>query len=104
MDFFMKSTTAAFLFKEPHHLTAQSTILRIYELFVRTIYHGFEDTPSMLLSVPDDNTKTSDASDAILNHIDEFTRATKQHGANLIRDTPRHFTQELSVGAVYVES
>ena len=101
MDFFMKSTTAAFLSKESHHLTAQITILRIYELFLRTIYDGFEDTSLMLLSVPDDNS-TDSPSDAILNHIDEFTRTTKQHGTNLLRDTPKHFAQELSVRALFI--
>jgi len=97
----MKSTTAEFPSKDSHHLAAQSTILRIYELFVRTTYDDFEDTSSMLPSVPDDNT-TDSPSNAILNHIDEFTRATKQHGTNLLQDTPTHFTQELSVRTLFI--
>ena len=55
----------------------------------------------MLLSAPDDNS-TDSPSDAILNHIDEFTRTTKQHGTNLLRDTPKHFAQELSVRALFI--
>jgi hypothetical protein len=97
----MKSTNAAFSSKESYHLTAQSTILRIYELFVRTTYDGFEETSSIHPNVRDDN-RTDGPSNAILNHIYEFTRATKQHGTNLLRDTPKHFTQELSVSGLFV--
>src|ERR1700760_3490220 len=100
MDFFMKSTNTAFSSKESYHLTAQSTILRIYELFVRTTYDDFEETSSMRADVRDDN-RTDGPPNAILNHIDEFTRATKQHGMDLLRDTSKHFTQELSVRALF---
>ena len=97
----MKSTTAALSSKEPHHLAAQRTILRIYELFVRTTYDDFEETSSMRLDVPDDK-RTDSSSNVILNHIDEFTRATKQHGTNLLRDIPKHFTQDLSVRVLFI--
>ena len=102
MDFFMK-TSDAFLPKEPSHCAAQSTVLRIYELFVMTTYDNFEDTSSMRLDVPDNN-RTDNPSNTILDRIDEFTGATKQHGMNLFRDTPKHFTQELSVSIVCMEA
>jgi hypothetical protein len=100
MDFFMK-TSAAFLPKETHHLMAQRTVLRIYELFVRTTYDDFEETSSMGLDVPDNN-RTDNPSNTILERIDEFTGAIKQHGMNLLRDTPKHSTQELPVSTLLV--
>jgi hypothetical protein len=100
MDFFMK-TCSAFSLKGPHRLTAQTTILRIYELFVRTTYDDFEETSSMRFDVPDDS-RIDNPSNTILDRIDEFTGATKQHGTNLFRDTPKHFTQELSVSTLFV--
>jgi len=97
----MKSTTAAFPPKESYHLTAESTILCIFELFVRTTYDDFNDTSSMHPNVPDDN-RTHSISDTILNRIDEFISAINQHGANLLRDIPKHFSQELSVSALFI--
>lgn len=97
----MKSTSAAFPPKEPRHLTAQRTILRIYELFVRTTYDDFEETSSMRLDVRDDN-KTDSPSNTILDRIDELARATKQQGTNLLRDATKHLTQELSVRVLFI--
>lgn len=96
MDFFMKSTTSALPFTESDQVTAQSTILRIYELFVRTTYDDFEEMHSLRLNVQD-NTRTDAQSNPILTCMDEFTRAANQHGVKILRDTPKHFTQELSV-------
>ena len=101
MDFFMKSATAAFPPKESHHLTAESTILCIFELFVRTTYDDFNDTSSMRPNVPDDN-RTDSLSNTILNRIDEFMRIINQHGTNLLRDIPKHFPQELSVSTLFI--
>jgi hypothetical protein len=101
MDFFMKSTTATFPVKESHHLIAESTILRIYELFVRTTYDDSEETSSMRANVPDDN-RTDSPSSTILDRIDEFTRAINQRGVNLLRDIPNHFSQELSVRTRFI--
>jgi hypothetical protein len=101
MDFFMKSTAAAFPPKESYHLTAESTILCIFELFVRTTYDDFNDTSSMRPNVPGDN-RIDCLSNTILNRIDEFMRFINQHGANLLRDIPKKFSQELSVSALFI--
>ena len=101
MDFFMKSTAAAFPPKESHHLTAESTILCLFELFVRTTYDDFNDTSSMRSNIPADN-RTDNLSNTILNRIDEFMRVINQHGANRLRDIPKHFSQELSVSALFI--
>jgi hypothetical protein len=84
----MKSTTALPSFTESDHFTTKSTILRIYELFVRTTYEG----PS--LNVRDDN-KTDGLSREVLTYLDDFTRAVKEHGAKILilRETSRHFTK-----------
>lgn len=100
MDFFMKSTTLAYQSTESDRLRASSTVLRIYELFVRTTYNDFEEAPSSHLSSCDDN-KTDGPSRAILTHMDLFARATKRHGANLLGDSSKHFTQELAVRALF---
>jgi hypothetical protein len=97
----MKSTIAAFPPKESHHLTAESTILSIFELFVRTTYGDFNDTSSMRPNVPGDN-RTDNLSNTILNRIDEFMEVINQHGANLLQDVPKHFSQELSVSALFI--
>jgi hypothetical protein len=97
----MKSTTAAFPPKESHRLTAETTILGIFELFVRTTHDDFNDTPSMRPNVPGDN-RTDNLSNTILTRIDEFMRVINQHGVNLLRDTPKHFSQELSVSALFI--
>jgi len=102
MDFFMKSTTAAFPPKESHHLTAESTNLLIFELFVRTTYDS-NNMSSIRPNVPDDN-RTTSLSDTILNRVDELMRVINQHGANLLRDAPKHFSQELSVSALLYRS
>ncbi len=96
----MKLRTPAFLPSKPQHLMAESTILRIYELFVRTRYNNFE-TSSMRPDLPDDN-RTDSLSNTILNRIDEFTKTITQHGTSLLRDTPKHFSQELSVRALLI--
>ena len=101
MDFFMKSTTAAFPPKESHHLTAESTILYIFELFVRTTYDDFNDTPTIRPNVPGDN-RTDSLSSTILNRVDELMSVINQHGENLLRNIPKHFSQELSVSASFV--
>jgi hypothetical protein len=101
MDFFMKSTTAAFPPKESYHLTAERTILYIFELFVRTTSDGFNDMSSMRPNLSDDN-RTDSLSNTILNRIDGFMRIIYQHGANLLRDIPNHFSQELSVSALFM--
>ena len=101
MDFFMKSTTAAFSSKESYHLTAESTILRIFELFVRTTYDDLNDTSSMRSNVPDDN-RIDSLSNTILNRMDEFIRVVHEHGADLIQDIPKHFSQESSVSALVI--
>jgi hypothetical protein len=101
MDFFMKSTTTAFPPKELHHLTAESTILCIFELFVRTTYDDFNDTSSLRPNVPDDN-RIDSLSNTILNRIDEFMKVIHQHGANLLQDIPKHFSQELRVSALLI--
>jgi hypothetical protein len=95
----MKSSTAALPFTESDRLdrlTAQGTILNMYELFVRTIYDDLENTTSMRLDMGSDN-NTDNPSHAILTAMDEFINAINQYGANLLRDTPRHLTQEFSV-------
>ncbi|KAH9969750.1 P-loop containing nucleoside triphosphate hydrolase protein [Russula dissimulans] len=95
MDFFMKSTTAALPSTESVHPTAQSTILRIYELFVRTTYHHFEEPSSLHFNARDDS-RTDNPSHAVLTRVDEFTKITSQHGANLLREAPKGFTRDLS--------
>lgn len=100
MDFFMKSRTSAFPPKESRHLTVESMILRIFELFVRITYDDFNDTSSIRPNVLDDNRNDS-LSNTILNRIDEFTRVINQHGANLLRDIPKHFSRELSVSVFF---
>jgi len=97
----MKSTTATFPVKESHHHMAEITILRIYELFVRTTYDDSDETSSMRPNVPDDN-RTDSPSSTILDRIDEFTRAINQRGTNLLRDVPNHFSQELSVRTRFI--
>ena len=101
MDFFMKSTSAAFPLKESHHLTAETSVLRIFELFVRTTYDDFNDTSSTRPKLRDDN-RIDDLSDTILNRIDGLIRLINQHGVNILRDTPKHFSQEFSVGAPFI--
>jgi len=101
MDFFMKSTTTALPFIDSDQSTAQGTILRIYELFVRTTYHDFGE-PSSLHFIKRDDNKTDNSSHAILTCVDDFTKVTSQHGANLLRETPKRFTQDLSVGAFLI--
>jgi len=98
MDFFMKSTTPVLSSVESDHLAALGSILRIYELFVRTTCDDFEPASSLHHNVQDDS-RTDSPSRTIFTCIDEFTEATKQHGANLLRDPPKHFTQGLSVSA-----
>jgi hypothetical protein len=100
MDFFMKSITPAFPSTESDHLEAPGTILRIYELFVRTTY-DFEGDSSSHLNTRDDN-RTDGPSRAILTSIHEFTGATKKHGVNLLGDSPKHLTQESSVRALFI--
>ena len=100
MDFFMKSTTLAYQSMEPDHFRASSTILRIYELLVRTIYNDFEGASSSQPNSCDDN-ETDGPSRAILTYMNLFTRAANQHGANLLGDPPKHFTQELAVRALF---
>lgn len=97
----MKSPTAAFPPKDSQHLTAESTILCIFELFVRTTYDDFNETSSMRPNVPDDN-RIDSLSNTILNRIDEFMRFINQHGTNLLRDIPKKFSQELSVSALFI--
>ena len=97
----MKSTTAAFPPKESYHLTAESTILCIFELFVRTTYNDFNDASPMRPNVPDDN-RADSLSNTILNRIDEFMRVINQHGAKLLRDIPKQFSQELSVSVLFI--
>ena len=103
MDFFMKSTTpAAFPPKESQHLTPKSTVLSIFELFVRTTY-GFNDTSSghMRPNVLDDN-RIDSLSNTILNRIDEFMKVIHQHGANILQDLPKLFSQDLPVSALFI--
>lgn len=97
----MKSTTSAFSPKESPHFTAESMILRIFELFVRTTCDDFNDPSSIRPNVLDDN-RTDSLSNTILDRLDEFIRAINQHGANLLRDIPKHFSQELSVSALFI--
>ena len=99
----MKSITPAFPSTETDHLKAPGTILRIYELFVRTTYDDLEGGSSSHLNTRDDN-RADGPSRAILTSIDEFTGATKKHGANLLGDSPKHFTQaqESSVRVLFI--
>jgi hypothetical protein len=97
----MKSTTAAFPPKESYHLTAESTILCIFELFVRTTNDDFNDASSVRPNVPDDN-RIDSLSNTIRNRIDEFTKVIHQHGANLFQDIPNHFSQELPVSSLFI--
>lgn len=97
----MKSITPVFPSTESDHHKAQGTILRIYELFVRTTYDDFEGDSSSHFNTQDDN-RTDGPSRAILASIDEFTGATKKHGANLLGDSPKYFTQESSVRALFI--
>jgi hypothetical protein len=99
MDFCTKSTTLALPSSQSNHLTALGSIFRIYELFVRTTYDGL-DPASLHQNAQDDN-RTDSSSHTILTYIDEFTKATKNHGANLLRNPPKHFNQELSVRALF---
>jgi len=98
----MKSTIAAFPPKESHRLMAESTILRIFELFVRTTYDDFNDTSSMRPNASDDN-RTDSLSNMILNRVHEFMRIIHRHGADLLRDIPKHFSQDLSVSALLIQ-
>jgi hypothetical protein len=52
-------------------------------------------------NVPGDN-RTDNLSNTILNRIDEFMEVINQHGANLLQDVPKHFSQELSVSALFI--
>lgn len=79
---------------------AEGTILGIFELFVRSTYDDCIDTSSMRPNIPSDS-RTDTLSNTILNRIDEFMRVVNQHGANLLRDVPKHFSQELSVRALF---
>lgn len=56
----------------------------------------------MRLDVPVD--RKNSLSDTILNRIDELMRVINQHGTNLLRDAPKHFSQELSVSALLYSS
>jgi len=100
MDFFMKLTALAYQSTEPDHLRASGTILRLYELSVRTTYNDCEEASSPHPNSCDDN-KTDGPSRANLTYMDLFARAVKQHGENLLGDTPKHFTQELAVRALF---
>lgn len=80
---------------------AEGTILGIFELFVRSTYDDYIDTSSMRPNMPSDS-RTDTLSNTILNRIDEFMRVINQHGANLLRDIPKHFSQELSVSAPFI--
>ncbi|KAI9508874.1 midasin nuclear AAA ATPase [Russula earlei] len=94
MDLFMKSMTAALPLSESDYLVAQNTMLRIYELFVRTTCRDFET--SSLLSNGSEDSSTGDPSHTILTCIEAFTTVTGLHGADLLRETPKYFTRELS--------
>jgi hypothetical protein len=97
----MKSITAMPSFTESDRLTAQSTILRIYELFVRTTYDDLWEPSLLHLNERDDN-KTDGLSREILTYLDEFTRTVNEHGANILRGTSRHFTQDVLVRTLFL--
>ena len=96
MDFFMKSTTPMPLFTESDHLIAQTTILRIYELFVRTTYYDILE-PSVLDPNARDDNKMDSPSREVLTYLDDFNKTVNEHGASILRETPRHFTQDVLV-------
>lgn len=98
MDFFMKSTTSTFPTTDLDHVTALRTLFHIYELTLRSIFDDVEEASLLHLNMRDDNAIDS-PSRAILTSMNELTRATKQHGANLVGNLPKYFTQELSVRA-----
>jgi hypothetical protein len=100
MDLFMKSTIGTSLLTDSGHFTVQSTILRIYELFVRTTCDDFWEPSLLDLNAQDDN-KTDGLSREIFIYLDEFMRTINEHGANLLRETSGHFTQELLVRMLF---
>jgi hypothetical protein len=83
----MKSATAPPSFTESDFPT-KSTILRIYELFVRTTYE------ERSLNARDD-TKTDGLSREVLTYLDDFTRTINEHAAKILilRETSSHFTK-----------
>ncbi|KAI0270022.1 midasin [Gloeopeniophorella convolvens] len=97
MDFFMKPTDFTRSFTDPDYPAAQKTILRAFELFVRTsAYNTFEGSPVRRPPLRDDD-KIAERSSAILSHVDELARMTKSYGVNLLQRAPSLFGPEASV-------
>jgi hypothetical protein len=84
------------LFTESDHLTAQTTILRIYEVFVRTTYYDIWE-PSLLDLNARDDTKMDSPSREVLTYLEEFTKTINEHGANIPREISKHFAQDILV-------
>ena len=102
MDAFTKMATFRDPLKESDYNTARNTILRVYELFVRTkVYDDFGEQLPLRLDTGGAITVES-PSHPILACIDEFVRCTNDHGIKLLRDIPENFTQHSSVRTILI--
>ncbi|KAI0304301.1 hypothetical protein B0F90DRAFT_1235505 [Multifurca ochricompacta] len=96
IDSFMKSATAPLSLTESHDITAQSTILRMYEMFVMTTCDDFGESSSPRLSMRNDRT-AEDLSHVILTYTDGLATTINEHGVKLLQRTSKHLTREFSV-------
>ena len=88
--------------EESDYHAARNTILRTYELFVRTkIYEDVSEQPSLHFDAGRDNNVES-PSHPILACIDEFVRNTNEHGIKLLRDVPEFFDRHSSVRMILI--
>lgn len=102
MDSFTKMGTFRHPLEESDYRAARNTILRTYELFVRTkVYEDVGEQPSLHLNAGSNN-KVEGPSHPILACIDEFVRCTNEHGIKLLRDIPENFNQQPSVRMIFI--
>jgi hypothetical protein len=102
MDSFTKIGTSRHPIKESDYHAARNTILRTYELFVRTkVYEDVGEQPSLHLDAGSDITMAG-SSHPILACIDEFVRNTNEHGIKLLRDIPENCNQHTSVRMILI--
>ena len=81
---------------------ARNTILRAYELFVRTkVYEDVGKHPSLHFDAGSDD-KAESPSHPILAYIDEFVRNTNEHGIKLLQDIPEIFNRHSSVRMIFI--
>ena len=102
MDSFTKMGTSRHLIKESEYHAARNTILRTFELFVRTkVYEDVGEQPSLHLDAGS-GIKVESSSHPILAYIDEFARSTNEHGITLLRDIPENLNRHSPVRMILI--